>query len=526
MYPYFSAAGIPTLGPTLRNGGYTQYGTGDSEIYVTQRFPLNITKVATSTTGYKGRGCYAWNPLGTTGNYTYLVNGNTVYLADYGSPLIDGTISDSNTPVTFVEVGEYLLLIDTAGNKVYYIDQAASNTLVEITDVAFPFNAGYTLAGGGVSLNAILYLMDTEGNIWNNLNPYFGGGTPNTGTEWAGDYIQAARDSDGGAYLALHHNNIVAFGHRTVEVFYDAGNPVGSPLNRREDVMYGVGVSGKYDAYTSGDTIFFLGVDSKGVQTAFIFENFQYKQVADDAFTKYINNSINYQNMVAILGGVRVGEHNIFTLTLCNGTFGSTKLSPVYTAAYDATKNQWSSYDSQVFSDDVTAAFPVIASSTSSQYSNIGLMMFSTGDLGTVNATDALQDTAGDTVGYWSEPYITPDNSSYIEVISSDRVANIQWEMVTSATNLDRNTNKFCSQFSVLGGTAPTADDDQTVLKISWTDDGYKTFSTPRDLDFANYRTLTRLGKFRERAYKMTYNGTGKLEIIGYTMRLGTSAYA
>jgi hypothetical protein len=153
-------------------------------------------------------------------------------------------------------------------------------------------------------------------------------------------------------------------------------------------------------------------------------------------------------------------------------------------------------------------------------------MMLSTGDLGTVNATDTLQDTAGDIQGYWSEPYIDPDNSNYVEVISSDRVANIQWEMVTSATNLDRNTNKFCSQFSVLGGTAPTLLDDQTTLQISWTDDGYKTFSTPRALDFANYRTLTRLGKFRERAYKMTYNGTGKLEIIGYTMNLGRSAYA
>jgi hypothetical protein len=311
-----------------------------------------------------------------------------------------------------------------------------------------------------------------------------------------------------------------------VEVYYDAGNPVGSPLNRREDVLYGVGVSGKYDVYVSGDTIFFLGVDTMGIQTAFLFEGFQYKQVADDAFTKYINNSLNYQNMVAILGGIRAGEHNIFTMTLCNGTFGSTKLAPTYTAAYDATKNQWSSYDSQVLSDNITTSFPVIASSAASQYSNIGLMMFSTGDLGTVNATDALQDTAGDTVGYWSEPYITPDNSNYVESISSDRVANIQWEMVTSATNLDRNTNKFCSQFSVLGGTAPTLLDDQTLLRVSWTDDGYKTFSVPRDLDFANYRTLTRLGKFRERAYKFTYNGTGKLEIIGYTMRLDASAYA
>jgi len=527
MYPYFSASGIPTLGPTLRNGSYTQYGTGDSEIYVTQRFPLNITKLPTNTSGYRGRGCYAWNPQGTTSSYVYLVNGNKVYLADYSSPL-GVTISDSNTPVTFVEVGEFLILIDTAGNKVYYIEQSATTTLVEITDAAFPFHPsnGFVLAGGGVSLNAILYLMDTEGNIWNNLNPYFGGLTPNTASEWAGDFIQASRSSDGGAYLALHHNNIVAFGHRTVEVFYDAGNPVGSPLNRREDVMYGVGVSGKYDAYTSGDTIFFLGVDTKGVQTAFLFENFQYKQVADDAFTKYINNSINYQNMVAILGGVRAGEHNLFTLTFCNGTFGATKLDPEYTAVYDATKNQWSSYDSQVLSDGVTTSFPVIATATASQYSNIGLMMFSTGDLGTVNATDSLQDTAGDTQGYWSEPYIDPDNSNYVEVISSDRVANIQWEMVTSATNLDRNTNKFCSQFSVLGGTAPTLLDDQTALKISWTDDGYKTFSTPRDLDFANYRTLTRLGKFRERAYKMTYNGTGKLEIIGYTMRLGASSYA
>jgi hypothetical protein len=524
LYPYLSAFGVPTIGPTVRNGVYTQYGVG-GEGYITQRFPINIYGVPDNTTGYIGRGCYSWNPQGTSNAYTYFVNGDTVYLGSYAVPLALN-IDAGNMPVRFLEVGNYLLLIDTQGNKVYYIDSAATTTLVRITAVTFPFNAGETLAGGGVCLNGIVYLMDIKGNIWNNENPFFGGAAPNTGAEWnAINFINASRSTDGGSYLAIHHSQIVAIGQKTIEVFYDAGNPVGSPLQRRDDVMFAIGAPDKYQVHVAGDTIAFLGVSNLGSLTAYIMEDFGVTQIGDDAFTRYLNNSISRQSMLAILGGSRIGEHNLVFITLCNGIVGTAKLDPRYTIVYDIAKGQWSSYDTTILSDGDDVSFPVISSSSKNQYSNEGVLIFSTGDIGQFDSTDNIFDSKGEISDYWEAPYVEPSNDQYVQSVGDDVQANIAFTLITNAINMDTMTNKFCSQLSVIGGIAPNQN-DTTALQVSWTDDGYTTFSTARPLDFFNYRTLTRLGAFRERAFKFEYSGRGKIEISGYTLNLDMSKYA
>jgi hypothetical protein len=524
LYPYLSAFGVPTVGPTVRNGTYTQYGAGGYG-YLTQRFPLNIYRIPNNTTGYIGRGCYSWNPQGTTGAYIYFVNGDTVYLGSYQNPLAQ-KIDAGNMPVRFIEVGNYLLLVDTQGNDVYYIDSAAPATLIRITTVNFPFNAGSTLAGGGVCLNGIVYLMDTEGNIWNNENPFFGGLTPGDASEWnAINFINASRSTDGGSYLALHHSMVVAIGQKTIEVFYDAGNPVGSPLARRDDVMHAIGAPEKYQVHVAGDTIAFLGVSNLGALTFYIMEDFQVTQIGDDAFTRYLNNSISRQSMLAILGGSRIGEHNLVFISLCNGTIGTAKLDPRYTVVYDISKQQWSSYDTAILTDGDHVSFPVISSSTKNQYSNEGVLIFSTGDIGQFDSTDNIFDTKGEVQGYWSEQYITPSNDHYVQSTSDQFQADINFALVTNTINMDTYTNKFCHQLSIMGGIAPNQS-DTTPIQVSWSDDSYTTFSTPRPIDFVNYRTLTRLGCFRERAFKFEYSGRGKIEINGYTLNLDMSSYA
>ena len=65
-----------------------------------------------------------------------------------------------------------------------------------------------------------------------------------------------------------------------------------------------------------------------------------------------------------------------------------------------------------------------------------------------------------------------------------------------------------------------------TPIQISWSDDGYSTLSTPRDLATGLRRSLTRLGNFKRRAFNLSYSGTDKLQIEGIEIDTRESGYA
>jgi hypothetical protein len=59
------------------------------------------------------------------------------------------------------------------------------------------------------------------------------------------------------------------------------------------------------------------------------------------------------------------------------------------------------------------------------------------------------------------------------------------------------------------------------TLNVSWSDDDYATFSTPRELIYSNtlqFPFITQLGMFRQRAFKVTYAGTQFLCYKSITM--------
>jgi len=53
-----------------------------------------------------------------------------------------------------------------------------------------------------------------------------------------------------------------------------------------------------------------------------------------------------------------------------------------------------------------------------------------------------------------------------------------------------------------------------TLLSISYSDDDYQTFSTPRTMELnQEYPILHQLGRFRRRAVKLSYSGSNRIRL-------------
>lgn len=140
-------------------------------------------------------------------------------------------------PMYFTELAyltnnsRYLLMQD--GFNGYYVEflgygfvpqQEPSFFAVQvIASAGFPTGLGL-LAGGIVTLNSRAYVMEFSGKI-------HGSDVDTPGTWNALNLIVANEEPDMGVMLSKHYNYIVALKARTVQFFYDAGNPTGSVLS-------------------------------------------------------------------------------------------------------------------------------------------------------------------------------------------------------------------------------------------------------------------------------------------------------
>jgi hypothetical protein len=102
--------------------------------------------------------------------------------------------------------------------------------------------------------------------------------------------------------------------------------------------------------------------------------------------------------------------------------------------------------------------------------------------------------------------------------------ANIYTEMRTPNIDFGTQNSKTMSRFGMTvadnSSTAATSGASVT-LNVSWSDDDYATFSTPRELIYSNtlqFPFITQLGMFRQRAFKVTYAGTQFLCYKSITM--------
>ena len=525
VFPDTTGSGIPNSMMSTSNCLYSKYP--DGRLYSTQRFAVNIsdypgadsTGTGANTAGSKGRGIYFWNfsVSGVTEEHTYIINDNKIYVDNYSTAV--QTITTGKDPCYFFEIGNYLFITDPQNTKAWYATKAAYSTFTEMTtavDADWPFVSNVKMTGGGAVLNGILYLMDTDGKIWNSA--------ADTPTSWTGtDFITAARSTDSGVYLTSHHDNIVAISSKSLEFFYDAGNPNGSPLQRREDIFYNTGCLDRKRAFNSGDLIFFVGADKVGTAGVFVLDNFSLSKVSDDAIDRYLAITLSGANFDIFTTGGTVAEHRLFFLTVTSSD-SATTFTPTCTLVYDLATQTWSEYTSSILNNTSYTAFSVIGNSERGIGSRDAKFIFSSGEVGAWDFTGNMSDSKGAGGAYMASGYIV-NQDDYIQPAVYSSTAAIDFIIFTGEVDFGTMTNKFLHRLS-LAGTTSKAAVDATPITISWSDDRYKTILGTRYLDTADHRSLTRLGKFKRRAFKIAYAGSDRLLIEGLELDIRLSNYA
>ena len=193
------------------------------------------------------RGIYAWQATGKI----YSVFNNKIYsnTTDLGVTLAasSGRVWFAETPST----ASAQLLVVSDGTDNYNITTGDAPTQIDEND-----DAQYPSTNQGPILYLDGYLFQaTSSSIVNTIYDNF--------TSWlAADTVPVEGYGDSLEAIHRQSDKIIAFGKNSIEMYYNRGNPTGSPILRIDQNIRDFGIATKNSLAWSGETIFFVGENS------------------------------------------------------------------------------------------------------------------------------------------------------------------------------------------------------------------------------------------------------------------------
>jgi len=416
----------------------------NTKVFVKSRPGLAL---AHTTAAGEARGIYYWVVSGV--GYVMTVVGDKVY---YNSTLLT-TLTTSTGDVGFTEFVDgtgtvKLILLD--GTK-GYVFTTPTGVPTEITDVDFPTPH----IAMPVFLDGYLFVAKAgTQDIYNsNLNdPLLWTG---------GDFISAEMYPDKIVAITRNNNYIYAIGNNSVEYLYDAANATASPLSRHDSAVQQFGTGAAFSVASTDKEVIFVGETGNGGHTVWTIDGFKENEIANSAIRSILRvegSALAGANAHAI----RVSGQKLYILTLTSRTL-----------VYSFDTKMWFEW----------------SSGTDGASSFIG-----------THASDGPNGTA----------YILDKTSGNVYTISEDNHTDngtgFLCEIVTPKYDFDTMNRKFMSRFCLVGDW-PTTTGTGNSVSISWSDNDYQSWSTPRTLTFNNdFPIIAQLGNFRRRAFKISYS--------------------
>lgn len=526
----FSVGEATQIGSYIKNGIVSKYGNG--EFFVQQRPSFQIWNLPAdySVTDIRGRGCY----YHATADNIYFINDTTMYYDNYSQSMTLATVTshsaDTSDATLFTagtqriypaRLGLDVFWIDPENNKGKYIRGATSYTVIydmgagagEHTSddfTAFPPNNSKTLAHGAAVLDQTLYVLATDGTVW--------GSTLGNGKDWSSalNVITAEREEDAGVFIAKHYNEIVVFGRRTIEFFYNAGNPSGSPLSRRTDIMHNIGCADPMSVWQHGDDIYFMGIDQTGQIMPYVMRQRQIVPIGNAPMSSMFLESKAQDSMSMLGGGMSTGGETYYIVSLYQLDDNS---DPDATASYVYNTNSqiWTEWE---FSEASLTQFPLVMY-TQTDDARIGEGIMLNGQMVYARDNYSPVDTV---IPLGTDPYVASGfvATDYVDEGGSGTTAQQAIEFIIRIDNWDGgNRNwKYCHQLRMVC--------DQTVnsqnMTVKWQDGdsiGTPDFTGTRTIDLQkNVHKLTRLGKFKSRSFEVTYSGNEQIRVKAIDLTL------
>ncbi len=216
-------------------------------------------------------------------------------------------------------LGSVPKLVMVNGIRAYYY--SVSTGLVQIVDVDFttPQRKGWAY------LNGTLY----SGRITTQIL----GSEINDPVNWSPlNVLQAQIEPDQGVFLAKQLVYVVFLKTWSGEIFYDAGNPTGSPLARVEGAKANKGCLAQDSVQDLGSVLIWVGSSQNGAPEVLMLENLK----LDTISTKPIERLLAQADFTTVYSlNVKIEGHRFYILTIKNSNL---------TLAYDLDERMWSQW--------------------------------------------------------------------------------------------------------------------------------------------------------------------------------------
>ncbi len=404
----------------------------------------------------------------------------TIYKDDALSTTITGSLQTSagisrKLPVFFEYLDLKVCIADpsTATGKPLYTVNSPYTALVQETDADIPNG----ICTGIAQLDGYLFLCGINGELYNsNLDD------PQT---WnALDFIKAERTTgDFALRIERHKDNIVVWKDNGMEFFYNAANPTGSPLKRREDLFYNIGgfrstARGDYSQTQIRGAIFFVGVDTNETPGVYVLDNFQLRKISDHYTDQILKR---WQTNRYIIGSsLEYLGRSFYVLTMTD-----TSADPQESIVIDTETGYLAQWTSNLTGFG-TNALPIVPGSISANNS--------TGNTGFVQDYMLMN---ADVIGIGNNFYGADLTTGVV-------AADIDIEIRTDVNDFGTTRRKFCGSIGVLG-----YDYEQVAsqsLSVQHSDDNQNTYSTARtiSLDPTGNQRIHACGSFRRRSWKLS----------------------
>lgn len=287
----------------------------------------------------------------------------------------------------------------------------------------------------------------------------------------AGDFISCEMFPDTVLRFSKLNNYLLAFGSASIEYFWDAANTTGSPLQRNDTPVKLIGYLGGFAQ--SANRIYFVGSSSTATPEVYMLEDFKIEPLGTETIRRYLESltnelSDNIGNITSFMG------HDFYVMNVGSLTYSMDLKSKNWCRWGYAGNNNFALEQSISVKSNTTYTSAVFL------HGDLQMMKFSSS-------------------------------------VYQDNGENFTSRIITKKQFFDSYNHKSMSRLVVIGDRPDVA----ANLMISWTDDDYKTFNTPRAINLnQTFPSLFRLGTFRNRAFKLEFTENAPMRIDGLEVEL------
>ena len=357
-------------------------------------------------------------------------------------------------------------------------------------------------------------------------------------TAWnALDFISANIEPGSGVAIAKAQNYLIALKSWSTEFFYDAANPVGSPLSPVMNAFTLIGCASGDSVASIDGTIAWVSKTRQKGRAVHIMAGLEQQKVSTPDIERILNADA-LTNVYAY--GVKISGHTFYVLGLKDSGI---------TLVYDFTSQSWALWTSMtaqatkpctIVSADgvatVTCAAhgysdgdPVtIAGASQAEYNgtqqvryvDANTFKFAISGSPASPATGTITATGYDETYFKFTKYVycagrdlvlhetTGELCEITEAVYQDSGKPINFVARTGKIDGDSIERKTNSQLKVIGNKIGG------IAMVRWSDDDYTTNSAYRPIDLSSEQArLSRLGSFRRRSYELRHVGNTPVQV-------------